>query len=75
MENGHLNVFAARHRIELLDILTIPVHSAPYQAGFMTREFWKTEIEKILKQQLIDLDQTKWPAPNARAQVIRNAMV
>lgn len=43
----------AKYRIERLNENLQPVHSAPYCAGPMTREFEKTKIYKSVEQKVI----------------------
>lgn len=45
---GRIN--AAKHQVQLLKDNTQPIHSAPYRAGQKTREFKKSEFEKMLAQ-------------------------
>lgn len=52
-----------KHRVELLDESTQPMHSASYPAGPKTRGFEKVEIEKMLSQNIIQAAQTGWVAP------------
>lgn len=64
MCNGSLGrINTAKHRIELLGPSTRPVHSAPYCAGLNTRTLEKTEKDKMLKENVIKPEQTKWASP------------
>lgn len=58
--DGHLGRIAtAKHRIELIDPTTLPVHSVPYRACPKTREFEKLEVAKMLNDNIIETPQTE----------------
>lgn len=62
--DGYLRcIAAAKHRNELLDNHTKPVHSVLLRADPETREFENVEIDKMLGQEVIEPIQTKWVAP------------
>lgn len=64
MWNGHIErTNIAEHCIELVSPDTATVHSAPYRTGSKARGSEKTEIEKLLAENIIDLVQTEWAAP------------
>lgn len=52
-------ISAARHRTELVEDATKPVHSAIYRVGSKTREFEKVEIDKIPAETAIKLAQSE----------------
>lgn len=57
--DGHLRtITTANHRIELADLNTPPVHSAPYDAGPKGRKFKKAMITEMLGDNTIKLMQT-----------------
>lgn len=58
---GRIN--AAKHRIELNDRNTAPVHSTPYRAGPKTRGFERVKIDKMLVGNIIEPAQTEWASP------------
>lgn len=57
------NITAAKDHFELLDNHTKSVHSAPYQAGLLTRKFEKAEIDKMPKEEFIEPAQTERATP------------
>lgn len=60
MWDGHLFIITtAKPRLELVDPTTPSVHPAPYCAGTMVHEFEKTEITKMLENNIIEPAQTK----------------
>lgn len=64
MWDGHLGrKSTAKHRVELVDPNTPPVPSAPYRAGPKARELEKTEINKVLAENIIEPAQTEWASP------------
>lgn len=64
MWDGHPNrISVAKHCIELLDDHNLAGHSATYPAESKTQEFEKSEIEKSLKDNIIEPVQTKRATP------------
>lgn len=58
---GHINT--AKHRIELLEPFTKPVHSTPYRAGPKTRKIEKVEIDKVLNESIFKHARMEWASP------------
>lgn len=52
-----------KHRIDLLQLESAPVHSEPYRAGLKTPEIEKTVFEKMLAENVIERAQMEWAAP------------
>lgn len=68
MWDGHLIIITtAKHRIELVDLTTPLVRSALYRAGPEVREFKKTEITKMLEDNVIEPTQTERASPEVFA--------
>lgn len=64
MWDSHLGyITAATNRIELLDNQAKPAYSALYSVGLKIGELEIVEINKMLKQNLIDPAQIEWTAP------------
>lgn len=60
MWDGHPSrINNAKERIERLQLEKDPVHSEPYRAGSMTREFEKVQIKKMLPKNIIEPLQTE----------------
>lgn len=55
---GRINI--ADHRIVFLSSDTAPAHSGPYCAGPKTWKFEKTELEKMLAENIIEPAQNEW---------------
>jgi Reverse transcriptase (RNA-dependent DNA polymerase) len=65
MWDGRLGTVAARsHRIEVLPG-SKPVHAQPYRAGSHARVAEKTEIDRMLAQQVIEPATCEWASPIA----------
>lgn len=64
MWDGRLGTIkAAKHRIELTPPNARPIHSVPYRAGPVARTFEKTEIDRLLRMDVIEPAQTEWASP------------
>lgn len=64
MWDGHLRqILTARHRFELMPKITRPVHSVSYWAGASSWQFAATEVDKMLKQNVIEPVMTEWVSP------------
>lgn len=54
MLDGHLvRIGTGKHRIELIDTNTSPVHSDLYRVGPKNREFGKIQIDKLRAENII----------------------
>lgn len=59
MRDGNLGTIkAAKHRVELTPPNARPIHSVPYRAGLKARTFEKTEIDRLLRTDVIEPAQT-----------------
>lgn len=63
MWSGRLGkITAAKHRVELIPG-SRPVFQHPYRAGLKTREHEKKEIDRMLKEGVIEPSISEWAAP------------
>ena len=63
MWSGRLGTIAsAKHRIDLADGAR-PVYQAPYWAGHRARAVEKAEIERMLKEEVIEPSSSEWASP------------
>ena len=63
MWDGHLGTFTATsHRIELVPDAR-PVHCHPYRAGPRARQAETAEVEKMLREGVIEPATTEWASP------------
>lgn len=64
MWDGHLGrIHATKYQREQNSEEVRPVHSAPYHTGPAARQLEKSEIEKMLEMNVIELAQTEWASP------------
>ena len=57
-----LQIASAKHRIDLEDGAR-PVYQPPYRAGHGARAVEKTEIERMLKDGVIEPSSSEWASP------------
>lgn len=62
--NGHMVLInREKHRIELLNKLLSPFHSASCWEGVTTRKLTAAEIRRMITEKVIEPATTKWAAP------------